>query len=245
MERGDRQEAREPREVPDQSFGTNLLAKIEPDVALEHGAPFLGGLDQGNGSGFEGNIEVEVVAELDRSQWMHGLVQRAAGEQVYAHRLELTRARPEQGKLEPAILNMAVHFVEEIGKTLNLVDHHPAARRHGLEIRSEKGWIGEVVLVACLVQEIDAQRIGKLLSRPGALADPADAEEKETLPGWSDQSWIGLYCHIVVNFLRIMTTYYQSGIGESMKGHRRRFRQAILDPTLVRSDRCPSRSGMP
>ncbi len=71
---------------------------------------------------------------------------------------------------------MAMHFVEEIGKALDLVDHHPAARRHGLKFGGEEGRIGEVVLVAGLVEEVDVWRFGKLRLRPGALADPADAE---------------------------------------------------------------------
>jgi hypothetical protein len=85
-----------------------------------------------------------------------------------------------------------VHFVEEIGKALDLVDDHPAARRCGLEIRGEEGGIGEIVLVAGLVEEIDVRRIGKLPPCPGALADPADAEEKEALPRRPGQSGIGL-----------------------------------------------------
>ena len=70
--------------------------------------------------------------------------------------------------------------------------HCPAARRRRLEIHGEEGRVGEVVLVAGLVEQIDARRIGKLPSRPGALANPADAEEKEALPGRPDQTGIGL-----------------------------------------------------
>ena len=41
MERGDRQEAREPRQVPDQTLGPDLLAEIEPGIAPEHRSPIL------------------------------------------------------------------------------------------------------------------------------------------------------------------------------------------------------------
>lgn len=103
-------------------------------------------------------------------------------------------ARSEQGAVETPILDVPVYFVEEIGQALDLVAHHPTAQRRRLEISGEAGWIGEVVLVASLVQEIDAQCIGKLHSRPSAPANPAAAEEKEALPGWLDQPRIGLSC---------------------------------------------------
>ena len=152
---------------------------------------------------------------------MHGLVQCAAGEQVDACRLELSRARSEQGEVEAAILDVAMHFVEEIGKALDLVDDHPAARRRGLEIDGEEGRIGQIVLIAGLVEKIDARRIGKLLSRPGALADPADAEEKEALPGRLAQPRIDVSRHVTVIFRRNMMAYCQSSAGKSMTPRRR------------------------
>ena len=217
----DRQEARESRKVPDKPLGPDLLAEVKPDIALEHGSPIVGDPDQGDGSHIEGGIEVKIVAELGRGQGMHGLVQCPAGEQVDAGRLELPRARSEQREIEPAILDVPVHFVEEIGQALNLVDHHPAPGRRGLDIGGEEGWISQVVLVAGLVEEIDARRIGKLRSRPGALADPADAEEKEALPGRPDQTRIGCSCHDPVIFRRNMTAYCQLGTGESITLRRR------------------------
>ena len=190
---GNRQEARESRKISHQPLRPDLLAEVKPDIALEHGAPFVGDPDQGDCSRVEGGIEVEVVAEFGRGQGVHRLVQRPTGEQVDAGGFELSRARSEQGEVETPILDVAVHLVEEIGKALDLVDHDPAARRHGLEIRGEEGRIGEVVLVAGLFEQIDVRRVGKLPSRPGALADPADAEEKEALPGRSHEPRIGLF----------------------------------------------------
>ena len=110
---------------------------------------------------------------------MHRLVQRPAGEQVDASSLELPRAGSKQGEVETPILNVPMHFVEEIGQALDFVHHHPAARRRGLKVSGEEGRIGKVVLKTGLVEQVDAGRAGKLPSRPGALAGSADAEEKE------------------------------------------------------------------
>ena len=161
---------------------------------------------------------------------MHRLVQRPTGEQVDAGRLELSRARSEQGEAEAPILDMAVHFVQEIGQALDLVDDHPAARGRRLEIHGEEGWIGEVVLVAGLVEQIDVGRIRKLPSRPGALANPADAQEKEALPGWPDQPRIRLSRHVAVIFQRILTSCCQWGTGESISP---RTRLPPLGPNAV------------
>ena len=87
---------------------------------------------------------------------------------------------------------MAVHFVEETGNALDLFDNQPAARRGRLEIGGGEGRIGKVVLVAGFVEEVDVWRIGKLRSRPGALADSADAEKEEALPGRPGLPGIGL-----------------------------------------------------
>ena len=81
--------------------------------------------------------------------------------------------------------------------------------------------IGEVVLVADLVEEIDAERIRKLCSGPCALADPTDPQQKEALPRRPDQTRIGFLHHITVIFLRKMTAKCRSGIGESITPRRR------------------------
>ncbi len=152
---------------------------------MEHGSLVLNGA---RGAGEEPDFGEDGPARVG----VHGLVRCPAGEEVDAGCLQLARARSEQCKVEMPILDVTAHFVEEVGKTLDFVDHHPAPRRGGLEIRGEERWIGEVVLVAGLVEQIDAQRIGKLCSRPGALADPADAEEEEALPGLLRQTGYGV-----------------------------------------------------
>ena len=205
MERGDRQEAREPREIAGQPLGPDLLAQIQPDMVLERRSAISRDPDQGDGSRIEGGLKVEVVAEFGRGRRMHGLVQRPAGEPVDAGRLELSCARSEKGEVETPMLDMPVHFVEEIGKALDPVDNHPATRCRRLKICGEEGRIGKVVLVAGLVEQVDAQCIGKLRSRPRALSDTVDTKEKEALPGRAAQSGIGLFCHFLVIFLRNMT----------------------------------------
>ena len=184
----DRQEPRKSREVSGRPLGPDLLAQVEPYVALEYRAPLARDPDQRDGSYVEGSIEIEVVAKLGRGQGMHGLVQRSASEQVDADCLELSRTRSEQGEVETPILNAPVHFVEEDGKALDPVDYHRAAWWRRLEIRSEEGRIGELVLVASLVEETDVPRVGKLQPRPGALAHPANAKKEKAQVGQPGQS---------------------------------------------------------
>ncbi len=85
---------------------------------------------------------------------------------------------------------MTMHLVEEIGEALDFVDHHPAAGFRILQIEGEDGWIGEIILIAGLVEEIDVKGIGELPSRPGALADPAQTEQEEALSGRRNQSGV-------------------------------------------------------
>jgi len=68
-------------------------------------------------------------------------------------------------------------------KALDLVDNDPTARRRRLEICDDEGRIDKVVLVAGLVEQVDAQRSGELRSRPVALSDTADTKKKDALPG--------------------------------------------------------------
>ncbi len=74
VEGGDRQEPRKSREVSDQPFGPDLLAQVEPDIALQYRAPLARDPDQRDGSRVEGGIEIEIVAKLRRGQGMRGLV---------------------------------------------------------------------------------------------------------------------------------------------------------------------------
>ncbi len=99
-----------------------------------------------------------------------------------------------------AVLDVPVHFVEQIGKTLDPVDHHPASRRRRLEIGCKEGRVGKVVLVAGLVEKVDSRRVRKLLPRPGTLAHPSNTEEIEALPGRPGQTGICAFCHVVVTF---------------------------------------------
>ena len=149
----------------------------------------------------------KVAAELGRGQRMHDLAQRPPREQVDAGRLELARARSEQGEPEPPVLDEAVHLVEEIGQALDLVDDDPVARGNRLELRREERRIDEVVLVPPLVQEVDAKRIRELPPSPRALAGAAHPKEEEALPGRPGQPRVGYIGHHAVKFRRNLTAW--------------------------------------
>ena len=102
---------------------------------------------------------------------MHGSMQCSTGKQIDSGCLELASTGSKEGKIELARLDMTMHFIEEIGQALDFIDDYPTAGFRSLHIQGKEGWIGEMVLIAGLIEEIDVQCIGKLPSSPGTLAD--------------------------------------------------------------------------
>ena len=112
---------------------------------------------------------------------MHGFAERSSGEQIDARCLELPRTGAKQREVESAAFNVSVHLVEEIGKALDFVDHHPATGWRGLEICGKERWVGEIVLVAYVIEQVDVRCARKLHSRPGSLPDASNAEQEKAL----------------------------------------------------------------
>ena len=122
----DREKTRESGKIPHQRLGPNLLPEVKLDVALKHFVALVGGPHEGNRPPLECGVQVEVVAEFGGRERIHGPAQRPAREQVDPCRLQLARTRAEQCELELSLLDESVHFVQQIGQALDLVDHDPA-----------------------------------------------------------------------------------------------------------------------
>ena len=104
--------------------------------------------------------------------------------------------------MKAPILDVPEHFVEVAWKELDLVVHHRAARWRQLEICSEEERIGEIVLEASLIEEINVQSVVNLQPRPDALAQLANTKKKQVLLGQPGQSGKVHFSHVVVIFQR-------------------------------------------
>ena len=75
----------------------------------------------------------------------------------------------------PLGFNEAVHLVEQLGDSLDLVDDDPAVVLAGNE-RPQVRRIGGQWKVEIRAEQIDEERFGQLLSVPGGLTRSAGAE---------------------------------------------------------------------
>jgi hypothetical protein len=81
-----------------------------------------------------------------------------------------------------------VHLVEGRWQALDLIDDHPAATPLLAQLAGEEARVAQIGLVDALVEEVEPRRLGEARPRPGALADPAQAEQEEALPRSGQQA---------------------------------------------------------
>jgi len=72
-----------------------------------------------------------------------------------------------------------VHFVQQGGHALHLVQHDRPLRRQGAQLQGQQPGIGNERLITRLVKQVDHVGIGELLASPGALAGATNAEQEE------------------------------------------------------------------
>jgi hypothetical protein len=176
---GDREEAREAREVPHERLGLDLLCEVELRIGFQSIFSVGSGVDDRQRAPAQHFREIEGGAELRRHERMQEAAHRAPRQQVRARHLQLPGTRSAEGEAELAALDRAMDFVQEIGQPLDLVDDDGRAARQRFALGSEAGGSREEALMRREIEEIEARRVGQGRGEPGALADPTRAEEEE------------------------------------------------------------------
>ena len=197
-----REEAHEPRQVAHQGFGADLLPQIELRVGFEHVTRRVARPDERNRSVAPHTVEIEVRPELRGGQREHHPPERAARQQVRAGRLELARARAEQGEAQAQRRNAPVDLVQQRRQPLHLIDDHPRAWRPIRHHLVEESRIREQVEVQPLVEEVQVERVGQRRPGPRALAGASHAEEEEALGRRVEQARVARSRngrHVVIN----------------------------------------------
>ena len=88
---GDRHEAREAGQVPNQRFALDLFLQVELDVGPQRGCPVVGVPDYRQAAVPEHGVEIEVGSQLMRQERIHASVDRAPAKEVDAGPLQLAR----------------------------------------------------------------------------------------------------------------------------------------------------------
>ena len=206
-ERRHRQEPREPRQVARERLRLDLLLQIGLDVGAKRCVAVLRGPDDGKASVGENGLEVEIPAELRRKEREHGLFQGAAGEEVRPGPTQLSGARAGQDEFHPAVLDVALHFVEEGGQALDLVHPDPRAWRGRTEPAREEARLAEERLIEPLVEEVETQGARERSLHPRALPGPTGPEEEEGLLRRVQPPGVQGDYHVVI-LRRKMTAWY-------------------------------------
>lgn len=194
---GHGEEARESRKVAHQCFGLDLLAQVDAYIGAQALLGIGGRPDQRNRAEAQSALEVEVGSQLRRRQRKERPPRRPAGEQVAAGRFQFPGARAQQGEPQPSLLDEPAHRVQQRRQPLHLVGDHPRAGPQEAQRIPEGRGVAQELVVAPLVEEIEACGIGKIRARPGALAGAADAEEKEAVRRNRQETRV-IGCHVAV-----------------------------------------------
>ena len=112
-----------------------------------------------------------------------------------------------------------MHLVEQRRQSLYFVDDHPVAAPLPAQLVGEQARIAQVGLVDALVEEIEPRRLGEARLRPGALADPAQAEQEEALARGGQQARIRSLGNHVVIFPGKLTAWQQGVVWERVHPH--------------------------
>lgn len=125
---------------------------------------------------------------------MHASHGGAAGEQVHPATTQFSSARPGEDEAWcTGLFEQVVHHMQELGGTLHFVDHHLAAIAIAEHQFAETFWARSEFPECLGLQQVDRERVGKVLARPGGLAGSAGAEKEEAARWRVQKSTIRLH----------------------------------------------------
>ena len=163
---GDGQKTNETGQIAHEGFRPDLFPEVELRITLQYPTTLVRGPHQGDAAVSEHVFQVEIVAELPWRQWVHRLADGPAGQQVRAGHLELARAGTEQGEAQAALLDQAVHLVQQGRNALHLIDNDPIARCAGGNQLPEQRRVGQQVVEQGFIQQVETQCLGQGRASP-------------------------------------------------------------------------------
>ena len=187
-ETDDLEESREVPDLPHQSPGADFLFHVRSDVGGQGVSRVSGGDNQRNQSGAQPLVQVE-RRQLRRHERMHGAHGGASRQQIHAAAAKFAGAgagEDEAGRVR--LFEQVVHGVKQFGRPLDLIDDDVALVAIAEYQLAQAFGAGSQLAKGLGLQQVDGQRIGKLLPRPGRLAGASGPEQKEATGSWLEES---------------------------------------------------------
>ena len=190
---GDRlEETRELADVAHQSFGLDLLTKVEGGIGSQRVRTLGGAPHEGQHALAKGALEVEAAAQLGRHEGRHDAPRRPAAEQVDAGPADLAGAGAGEGEERAPGVDEGVDDIEQLRRLLHLVDDDGPSLGGQDEVSQALG-AGQEVSMDVGLEQIHPERFREPLAEPGRLAGAAGAEEKEAALRRTEESLYDLH----------------------------------------------------
>ncbi len=217
------QESAEGADVAHDALCLDLLLQVEAGVRVEHLLRSWSAGHQGQQTDLQSSVQAE-ARRFGSEEWMHGAVEGSAPEKIDAAPAELPRAGTGEREA-PSVrrLENRVHDGQQFGDSLHLVDDDVGSVGLGGDYLAEPFRPGTERAVERRFEQIQMERLGKLLQDPGRLARSSRARRgRNSRPGACRNAVLASYWDAKRRQCSRFATQYDGGaaVGEGLSGCR-------------------------